>query len=112
MILLIAFFALLLLNKSSNLTQMLLGKFVRLELTETDATVNTRETVMRLLPAEGSVLSVQPHSYMIIDPERADEAVSNTAPISDAHALTANGYTAFYQQQGRSLKLYHHQKEL
>lgn len=83
-----------------------------MELTEKAAAVNTRETVMRLFPTDSGVLSVQSHSYMNIDPDRPEKAQSVTAPISNAQVAAANGYLAFYQQEGRSLKLYRKDKEL
>lgn len=112
LILIILFFALLLLNKSSNLSQTLLGRFLQVELLDQEGAVNTRETVMRLLPSEGKVLSVQPHSYMTIDPDATENATAITAPVSDAHVATANGYLLFYQQMGQSLKLWRKDKEV
>lgn len=112
MILIILFFALLLLNKSSNLSQTLLGDLLKIRLLDQEGKVDTRETVLRLLPSDGKVLSVQPHNYINIDPKRPSEAKSVTSPVSDAHVATADGYMLFYQQQGRSLKLWRKDKEL
>ena len=112
LILIILFFALLLLNKSSNLTQALLGRFVHVKLTEQEESVNTRETVTRLLPFKKELLSVQDHSYIMIDPKHPEKAKSMTSPFQNPQIVSENGYLAFYQQEGTSVKLYHKDKEL
>lgn len=83
-----------------------------MELQEEETAVNTRETVSRLVVMPEGLFSFQPHNYMKIDPNAPEQGESITAPISQAQIAAANGYLAFYQQKGTSLKLYRKEQEL
>lgn len=99
-------------NKSSNLTQTILGRWVRVELRDTEDSAHTRETVSRLLPFDGGVLSLQANTFVQINPKSPEKAVTTSAPISHAQVAAAGSYLAFYQQKGTSLKLYRKETEL
>ena len=105
MVLLIAVFVLvLLLQPTSSLSQLLLGRFIHLELEEV-ATLNTTETVSRLLKVDDELVSVHPGSYFEIDPQKVEDSQNHTAPITQAMVDGAGKYRLFYQQNGQSLKL-------